>query len=244
MKKILLAFIFILIASPVLAFGPAIQAVVSQSTAASGDSCTSGLLLSMHFENDDTITNGTPAGCSAGDTTLTKTNSTYTTDNAQDGSYALLFDNTSDMAALTVSGRDIVDERTGRIDLYWYCDNTGDGYIWRSFVTGQTGDHIRLYVSSQEFLLRYGTAGTGAIDVVTTDCNITAGTMYHIIGRWRQGATDPSMSIQCNAVAAVTINTNLFTDHTATFDAMQLGNADAEAARGKIDLLKIYNTFE
>lgn len=62
--------------------------VVGGGSAPDGDTCTGTQLFAAHFENNDDVTQGTPAGCSVGDTTVTRTGVTYSATQASDGSYS------------------------------------------------------------------------------------------------------------------------------------------------------------
>ena len=89
--------------------------------APSGDSCTGGLVLSAHFENSDTITDG--GGCSAGDSSLARTadDPTYSTTQKSDGTHSLFCDGGSGKyALLSISSGDIATHAEGTVvvDIY------------------------------------------------------------------------------------------------------------------------------
>lgn len=225
---------------------PGLSVGVSVPAAPAGDSCTGSLLLSAHFENSDTITEGLPAGCSAGDTTWTRTNSTFTTSNVQDGTYALLLDANGDDAVLSISSGDICSSVAGRFDLWVYFDNaSSDGNIITSW--GDNSNHIFIDAISSEFTFRYRSTDGGATTLNTTVCNLTNATAYHVIARWRQGVTDPALSISCydsgdNLLETVSNNDNL-SAMTTVPTTLIVGNNGGYAIRGKIDSVKIYNTY-
>lgn len=202
--------------------------------------CTGSLLLSAHFENSDDITAGTPAGCSAGaDTTFARTGATYTTNNPQDGTYSLLLDDDTENAIITVTSRDIFDERTGRIDFYFYADNvasSGDIFLARY----GDDDYIAVNRSGTEIRLRYNSTTGGAVSVTTSGLSLTNGTSYHIVAQW-QSTGDPNLYLTVNAVTASS-NTNL-TAMAGSPTTLYFGDSGGWAFRGKIDNVKIYNTY-
>ena len=97
------------------------HAVTNNSTQGGADSCTAGLLFSWHAE-DTTVTTGTPAGCSVGDTTATLSSATISSTTPYDGTNALAFTDTSQSAEFTIatSGADgdIIHKAAGTTIIY------------------------------------------------------------------------------------------------------------------------------
>jgi hypothetical protein len=224
---------------------------IEGSTIAGGEEgCTGDCTLILHFENSLTVTEGSPAGCSAGDTVITNSNATFSSDYAQEGTYSLLLNHVNDQTYLDITTDDIAFEDKGTIDLYFYLDTFASG---RELIKlhGDAGNRMMLTFitnTDNELKLEYKGDGSGQDrTLTTTDCNLVEGEEIHIIAKWRQGETDPSMSIYCNSAtggeATITSNDDLPTwDVDAAYLYMGVGNGVTPL--GKLDTMKVYKEWQ
>ena len=99
------------------------KATTNNSTEEEGGfACTcSGDLLFCWSAESTTVTSGTPAGCSVGDTTATANSIVELSDaQAKDGTYSLYVPTSSDRYVFDVSSEDIVKGEVGRTDGWFY----------------------------------------------------------------------------------------------------------------------------
>jgi hypothetical protein len=125
------------------------------ATAVAGcDDCSGDRKFSWHFENDLTITNGTPCGCvdSSGDDTASVTNqATFSTTQESDGTYSGYYVTGVDYHYFTISSRDIFHEDEGKLVFDLYVDVFVSGEdILRIWPSGDASNEITFYISGTD----------------------------------------------------------------------------------------------
>lgn len=219
---------------------------------AGGDSCTGNLLFSWHFENLD-VTLGTPAGCSAGDTTATAVSSAViNSDVFKDGSNSGDFPTASDYFQFTVSAYDIVDYDQGRVD-FWLYITTGvtTANLARFRNSGGTTNALWIRFSGTDQLDMFNNYGgtNSATGATTFPGGLQASTWYHVIARWsidKSGDGTNYMKI-CVDETDGTANCGVKTTAPGAFggdwNLMEIGESASIAADYHLDLMKIYNIW-
>jgi hypothetical protein len=256
MRKTILIILLLLL--PVLCLAGPLQekhmSVIAKKnvSAPAGDSCTSGLLLSSHFENNDDVTQGTPAGCSAGaDSTwaraagghggATYVNTTHT-GWPNDGTYSLLFNAHDETATMSVTSEDICEGSNGRFDLWIYLDTAAtNGTIIRASTATSANINIQM-VGTQ---LRFQYIDNDANLYVITTTALEDAHKYHVIARWRVGATDPAIRLSYyddTDTLVQTVDNNGTSYDMGAVTNIYLGDTGGDAFAGKIDSLKIYSS--
>lgn len=260
MKRLLLIFLLLLIASPAYPFGTAMTAVCSSgggAAAAATDSCTGGLLFSWHCENVDVtlggVAGGVNNGCSAGYTTATANSSAAINADhtAQDGTNHCDFPTASDRYLFTVSSNDIANPAAGTVIFYLKLQ-TPLQYNGLFRLYADANDYLKIAISTadkDELTLSY--SGNGTIKTITTSgINMTTGVWYKITAKWSvagvsEGGTkylsidvDDATGTRAYGTAALTA----FTDALGT-DGLQFGETDGYASDFQIDNIKVYDSW-
>jgi len=219
------------------------------AAAPAGETCTGSLIVIAHFENSDTITTGTPAGCSAtGDTTWDLAtgygDSAYVADPATgSGSYSLNLPTDASSEDRAVLGMTSIDGAQMRVDFFMKISAlpaTGDRDI---IVIGYDDDNIyRLQLTTDGEITASHRGGGYARTLTTTDCDMTTATWYHIVSAYREGTSDPSMYVTCGVTTAST-NDNLYSQSGVDPVNVTVGYGGNYAFDGMVDYLKVYNTY-
>lgn len=191
-------------------------AALDQSAGApAGDGCgTDDLVFSWHMENL-TVTTGTPAGCSQGDTTGTLNSTAYLTNYvAQDGTYCLYCPSSADYCSFAVTTDDIFNDDAGTFTIYIYVGTWLDG-LYIATLFGDASNRIQIRTDGTdldgsrhvEMLLDFN--GAAQVGITTTGTGLSLNTWHKVTAKWRTGATDPSSSLQIDAQTAATGTTDL-----------------------------------
>ena len=158
--------------------------------------------------DDTTITNS--GGCSVGDTTVTLNPQADIVSDPTGiaGGYVLSIPSSYDWAELSSSG--IFSETAGTLqfDIYFLSMTS-----WkRIFVASGALNTDHLLISHldppDELYVEYRAGGATGINTTTPAANLATGIWYTITIKWRQGSTDPSLSITANSSTGTT-NTDL-----------------------------------
>ena len=222
----------------------AAQANQSITVSAGGDSCTGTLVTSAHFENDDTITNGTPAGCNsnAAQKWTIADHAEYSGTQKSDGSYAFHTKSTTwnnKTGILTVNGT----SAAGAIVLDVYVV-TGLANGSLALLTADATNKIDVYMSTTttDVGITYTGGGSG-ISCVDTNHYLTTNGWHTVIAKWSQTAVGGKyLSVQIDANAATTCAVALNT-FTGTPSQLQVGNNVWSACEIYIDKVKLYNAW-
>jgi hypothetical protein len=87
-----------------------------------GDDCSGDLMFSWHMEST-TVTSGTPAGCSDGDTTATANNSpTLSSTQTSDGTYSAYANASVEYYYFAISSEDLVAVAEGKVEFDLYIE--------------------------------------------------------------------------------------------------------------------------
>ena len=251
LKRFLASVVFVLtVVFNVWAFGPALQAVLSNSSTGGGggcDSCTSGLLFSWHGETTD-VTTGTPCGCSVGDSTATAVGTpTISTSQYEDGThsvsistanYSYSFDwNTSTSPIVTVSD--------GRVDLwaYWSTITYGTNLFT---LTTDADNHINVFNETNNITLNHVAGGT-IRHVSSPASSIATGAWYHIIARWyATGSSQYYLQLCVDTTNATTCTAGSYYDALGTWagtsGTVSIGDIGNNGGVYFVDNVKIYNS--
>ena len=249
----------LLIASPLFAqdqvarISPMILGGGAAAAPPAGDTCgAGGMLVSAHFENSDTITTGTPAGCSVGDTTWSRVGTippTYSAAQYSDGGYSLYQNGggLDSFASLTVSARDIVSEAEGKITfkIRIASDFVADYATYAIVEIRETGDDFIVldgYRSGSVNILqiKYSRDGQGDASAATTD-GLVANTWHLVTVAWKVN-TSPGLSVKIDAGSAGTTALSDWSwNTTPVLFKVGQGEEDGDHMRTYyIDELKIY----
>lgn len=220
--------------------------------APSGDSCTGGLVLSAHFENSDTITDG--GGCSAGDSSLTRTadDPTYSTTQKSDGTHSLFCDGGSGKyALLSISSGDIATHAEGTVvvDIYLGANfqQFNPTYILTIY-NAANGDDIRLSGirtdgTSNDIELRWRRKGWMDASAKAAS-NLSTGQWYTVTAQWKVGGDPNTLSVTANSATGT--STKALSNWAATPDNFKICQSHEEAAQTDlyVDILKSYTTSD
>jgi hypothetical protein len=247
MKKTI---VLILLLIPMLCFAGALQekhrSVIAKKNVAapSGDSCTGALKLSAHFENSDTITSGTPAGCNSNaDTTwaLTGDGVVYSTTQKSDGSYALYLPSTNEVKNALITTDNVAGEGTITFDLYVA---THSAYAHVFYYAADSNNRVFMYLDSS--------SGDASIQIKNggDDWNPYLAGSIDVGAGWNSVTIKWSQSSHSGAYAYVAIDTHTASDtaYSASWSgnmtSFYIGNpANAQSHEIYVDNLKVYNEW-
>jgi hypothetical protein len=251
MKKTI-SILILLILIPTLCFAGALQekqrqVIAKKNVAATGDSCTGALKLSAHFENSDTITSGTPAGCNSNaDTTwaLASAHLSYsTTNNQTPGSYDLFIDNSvgynDAYADITADGSSTAG--TIIFDIYV---TTAIATIPIITLAADVNNKIEVLwaADARNIKLDYTGGGSG-VSATSTDNYLTTGSWHTVTAKWDVNGATNRLSIQIDSNAAV-VSTSTLPAFTGTPSALRIGVAAYQSLVYYVDNLKVYSSWQ
>ena len=196
--------------------------------------------------NDTTITNS--GGCSEGDTIAAATSSVelVAAPSGKTG-YAIHAPTASDYYTFDVSTDDIISDDAGTIEFDIYIDTWADVSAVFEFDDGTANNEISIRTDGGsntdiEFRLIY-IGNTVAVAFSTSEVNGVEDTWYHIVAKWRQGVTDPSLSLQVDAIAASTNNTDL-TNFASAGTRLRIGELQSTTNYTYIKNIKVYKSWQ
>ncbi len=208
------------------------------------DSCISGLMLSWYCDSE-TINDVaySPCGCSAGDTSAVSGDSCTITDgyiNSTDG---------GKYYSLSVDSRDIFTEVEGSVIIkfriitsveyteIWSVRANADNLIRFS---DRSGNDVSFYYRGFDF----------GVEIYTVGNHIIIGEDFYALLRWRQGSSDPALSLSVyaasdtsTALETVTTNTDL-DEWTSTPVNDYIGNYSAYDGSVRIYQIRRWNTYD
>jgi hypothetical protein len=207
--------------------------------------CTGDLVfcwgISADLDTGEDIT--TSDGCSAGDTTVTFDSGTVVDPNPSGSGYALYFPTTSDNALFEVTTDDIYNDDSGTFQADIYVTTWGDGTsILRVYGQANT-DAIRLTMTGTgDLRIRFEGNDSAVTDISTTAANVQLNTWTTITGKWRTGASDPSLSISANE-STTTSDTDL-SSWTVAPATLYLGRLDTTSGVFYMKNIKIWKAYQ
>ena len=218
--------------------------LAKKNVVAGGDSCTGTLELSAHFENSDTVTTGTPAGCNANaDQTwaLTGDGVTYSTTQKSDGTYALYIPSTEEVKNALITTDNVAGEGTITFDLY-VATHSAYHYIFSYEV--DVNNKIVMYLASSsgsaDILIKNG--GDEWNPTLIDSIDVGAG-WNHVTIKWSQSSHSGAY-----AYAAIDTHTASDTSYSASWSGnmtnFYIGNPyNAQRHEFYRDKLKVYNAW-
>ena len=224
----------------------AMQLCAGRPISAESGGCTGGEIFAYHFENSNDVTVGTPTGCSAGDEVATNTNVTFESSSPapQDGTWSALFDSSGDKLEFDPPSAGM--DTAGTVDKYIYLDAfTDNGEIFK--LDGGGGNQVLIGMTGTEEIFLIYEGNTDQVTLITTGCDLVTGEWIHIIGKWRQGAENPSTYISCDSPTGGTDSDQSDTDLTDFSSApttVIMGSAGGTALSGNMDNLHIYDAWQ
>jgi hypothetical protein len=260
MKRLLI----LLLLLPALAWGgdieiarmnPYILGGGASAAAVATDSCTGGLSLSWHFENNLDVTTGGVAGgvnngCSAGDTTATATSGATFDGTAglyKDGSYAGDYPTTGDYHSFTYTS--IFNTDQGTVDLWVYCTTIETGTpIF--YVYTDTNNTFKVTVISTQFQLTHIAGETVRIATTVISGDRQADTWYHVIAKWsidKSGDGTNYLKICADTTTGTGgcgVNTNALGTWAGTPGDVRVGIAGNFTSDLHLDNLKVYTAWQ
>lgn len=210
------------------------------------DDCSGDLSFAFHFENSDTVTDGSPCGCSDGDTVGVRNDSAVYDTIKSDGAYSLdaadrwkyiHFDND------LVGAEEIVAEAAGTIIFDVYFESTTAAKILHiGEDTGGNSDTLYVLLDAGvDIVVWYFGNGT-SVDVKSTGSAISQSTWHTITIKW-QAAGDPNLYVDVDGGSSDTDNTDL-TALEDKWEWIRFGETGANEGDLHIDNVKIYKTYE
>lgn len=207
--------------------------------------CTGGLTFAGYFESDGDVTNGTPCGCSAGDETGTAYDSCTIHDGYIDSADAGKY-----FGWTVANSGDIINGSAGSVLIHFTATtvvNTGRIF---SYEPDSGNDRVVIYENSSSDLVAYHEGNsTGNILITCTSSNLSNGSTYYVVLRWRTGSSNPSLLMEVYASDESSIDScSTNTDLTAFAvtdgaDVLEIGNSAAGEADTNILKFKVWDTY-
>lgn len=211
------------------------------------DSCSGDLALSWYMEGTDAtdrldVTTGTPCGCSDGDETFSLTSSSISDSQSNGtGSWSLYVNGSSSGANITESISSVISSTSGTVQFDIYFTTIGDHILFWGGENAST-DYIRVKLTGDELDGRWETNNSGTNVDATVDANLTTGTWYTVVLKWRTGDYSPNIYISVNGVSTSSDVNITDWDSAATF--FQIGYDGTGAASFYIDNFKVWSTWQ
>jgi hypothetical protein len=209
---------------------------------------TPNLLFEWHAE-DTTVTSGTPAGTSVGDTTATANASvSLSTTQVYDGTKAVKISGANDRYSFDwASSPAIVNPNAGTIDFRLYFTTVGDQSIFELNV--DANNRIAITIDTGGYLLLRHVAGGTTSLARTTFPILTTGVWHHVKARWDVNAHNGLyLSISCDQDQGETNSAANGTDALGTFagssGSVRIGDITGAAGVYYIDALYIYDIWK
>lgn len=223
--------------------------VTNNSTQTSGADCSGDLMLAASFENNDDLTQGTPAGCSDGDTTWTLTSATYSSTQAGDGTYSLSRSGTYQYASLGVSASDTFNPDEFKVEFLAYVDTFGLLSLFESKTDTQNYIAIKVAGSSTDIRmgLTYEVGDTIYAVTIPTSSGRVEDEWFFVRAIAKVGTTGNDMKIEvCDSDGTSNcVSTEADKDHTSMSTkptSLTVYNNSAVSGAAYVDALKVYGT--
>lgn len=225
------------------------------AAAVATDSCTGGLTLSWHCENDLDVTKGGVAGgvnngCSAGDTTASAYSAaTFDAPLYHDGSYGCDYPTTSDYHEFAYSS--IFDTNQGTVKFWVYIETLeANTIIWTNYTNSSNFLHIRAY-STTQLRITHVAGGTAAEAVTTISGNLQLSTWYFVQAAWsidKSGDSTNYLKICANTSGNTTDGCGVETDPLGTWagtpSTIKFGNTGNYDSDLHLDNIRIYSAWQ
>ena len=244
MKKTI-SILILLILIPTLCFAGSLQekqrqVIAKKNVAApSGDSCTGALKLSAHFENSDTITSGTPAGCNSNaDTTWAlEAGLAYSSTQKSDGTYSLYASSATSNKTASITIDDNKTEGTVIFDIWAVSLGNFEDIVYLDLASASADNKILVKEISGSYYVYYYGGGSN----ISASASHTTGSFQTVTVKWRTTGS-PHLSIQVDSGTAGT-NTNDLPTLSGSLATFTIG-AGYSASEFYIDKVKVYNSWQ
>ena len=241
MKKLILIFCLLLLPGLVWAdMNPYVAGIIGEVASASVGSCAGDQTIGLNPDGSITITTYTLAvdDCSDGPTTGT-VNGDFT---VETGPYFEV-DGAADYLSLAVTSSDIFDTSEGTVVMDFYITTFVDNdEIFRAQVDANNYVNIRLENDGSYNHIRSYYKGSGTYKTVEITETLSTATWYTVTLKWRQGESNPCLSIDIGGTAA-TEEDNLIA-WTGEPSAVWIGNAQSGGAALRIRNVELYTSWQ
>jgi hypothetical protein len=245
MKKTI-SILILLILIPTLCFAGSLQekqrqVIAKKNVAApSGDSCTGALKLSAHFENSDTITSGTPAGCNSNaDTTWAlEAGLAYSSTQKSDGTYSLYASTGTNNKTASITIDDNKTEGTVIFDIWAITLDNFNNIMWIDLASPDANNKILVEEISGSYYVYYYGGGSS----ISASATHTTGSFQTVTVKWRTTGS-PHLSIQVDSGTAGT-NTNDLPTLSGSLATFNIGQGVTTNNEFYIDKVKVYNSWQ
>jgi len=236
--------------STALNVGGLVRSFNVTTVAGGGSVCTGDIAFDWPMTADIVSANNisVSGGCTVGDATiLLESAASGETSPAGRTGYSLYIPGSYDTASFDIANTDghgdIFDTVEGTItfDLYVH---TWANSAWLAGAIGLANSdqfQIELY-SDNELRVSYEGANAGPVRATTSTADLAVDTWYTVTVKWRQGATDPSVSITVNGSTA-TADTDLTTWTTLPTE-LNIGNPQGPAPAYYIKNFRTYTAWQ
>lgn len=238
MKRILLIFILLLFCSQASAMSVVMMSGEGTS-APSGDSCTDALLLSAHFENSDTVTTGTPAGCNsnADQTWALEAGLAYSSTQKSDGTYSIHASSATSTKTASITIDNNKTEGTVIFDIWAVSLSNFEDIVYLDLASASADNKILVKEISGSYYVYYYGGGSN----ISASASHTTGSFQTVTVKWRTTGS-PHLSIQVDSGTAGT-NTNDLPTLSGSLATFTIG-AGYSASEFYIDKVKVYNSWQ
>lgn len=142
--------------------------------------------------NESTITGGSPAGCSSGDTVASLTGASIETTQYHDGTHSLYISGTQEYASIAPAA--IMSSASGTVEFWIYIGSWINGaQCWRYYYDSNNYIFCSMIGGSNtdiEFRFRVYYPPSGTITVDTTAVNGGLNTWYRVVCKWDADAAN------------------------------------------------------
>ena len=242
-KYFIILFLILLLPSICLSWGTAVVGSGSQSIAPSFCDCgATDVLWCWEVTNTNTTITASGGCADAGwDTTGTAASAINIVDapTGKTGS-AVHWSSAQDYYSFSLPTGTIDSEGTVVFDIYLISFASSTLFFWAFGNSNVDELAISLTGTDEIYFAHYG--NSNSVLTTTTAANLVLDTWYTITVKWRQGATDPSLSINANSTT-ITSNTDL-TNWEADSTGMRIGNSASGISEGYIKNIRIYSSWQ
>lgn len=208
-------------------------------------SCTGDLLFCWSAEST-TITSGTPAGCSIGDTSATAASAVeLSATQAHTGTYSVKPTSTSDYYEVSVSTEDIAKSDAGRIEA-WVYNPAGNATNYITMIRGDGTNYILFYFINNAIRLSY--RGNNIEQVFGGPATVSDDGWTFVVASWSVAAVSGHyMRLGTSTDGSTPTNwvyhDTAITDMTVTPTSIRIGEVQGTAFDHYIDDLKTYGVW-
>lgn len=241
MKYLLPILLFLLIAASA---SGVVVVIHKHQVVTSGDDTCNGLVFSLHFEADEDVETGDPAGC-ADNVFFTDTDGDLTGANvvtASDGYLNVV--NGQDYDQFDVTNHTTEGSVLMKI---WHITYVEDTRFMDIYEDATNFFIIRMPSASDVEVFHRGT--NISVIAETTNNQMTTGSTYYVVGRWEEGASAIGVRVEIYDSGEVLLDSDNNTDDPSEWanepgaTDLHIGNISADAGAYRMHYVKIYDTY-